>query len=254
MPASTCSIANLAFNTIMIYRILFLLAFVLAACGPSVDEYMTQAREKMGTQQYREAISLLDEVLRASPTRHEAINMRGAAYFSLGEHSKALEDFSKAVALDSSLYKYYYNRGNVLRALNDAGRAIEDYTRAIRLDATHYEVYLNRGLAYLAIRKPIEAMQDFNAAVALTTTPDANLLFYRGRTLLTAEDYPAAIADFSKSLALDSTRAEGWYFLALAHAGADGTPNEQICKMLETALNLGYTDANSALALYCDKK
>jgi len=74
-----------------------------------------------------------------------------------------LSDLTDAIRLNESAY-LYYNRGNVYVKRRDYAHAIDDYTRAIALDAHLGEAYYNRGLAYLASKEQEKGLNDLSKA------------------------------------------------------------------------------------------
>lgn len=77
--------------------------------------------------------------------------------------ASVLADLTAAIRLNESPY-LYYNRGNVYIERHDYAHAIEDYTRAIALDANLAEAYYNRGLARIAIKQQSEGIEDLSKA------------------------------------------------------------------------------------------
>ena len=65
---------------------------------------------------------------------------RGASYGSIGEHQKAIEDFTRAIELNSEnlpkqlMAQIYYMRGLSYKDSDDVQKATEDYQKAIELD------------------------------------------------------------------------------------------------------------------------
>ena len=77
--------------------------------------------------------------------------------------ARVLADLCQAICLDESAY-LYYNRGNVYAQRTDYAHAIEDYTKAIALDQHLAEAYYNRGLAHLALKHQQESVADLSKA------------------------------------------------------------------------------------------
>ncbi len=77
--------------------------------------------------------------------------------------ANVLSDLTEAIRYNESAY-LYYNRGNVYVQRNDYQHAIDDYTRAIALDAHLAEAYYNRGLARIANKQQAEGISDLSKA------------------------------------------------------------------------------------------
>ena len=96
------------------------------------------------------------------PNYAKAYNSRGTAYNFKGEHNRAIEDFSKVIALDpNDAYAAYTNRGLAYYRKGQHDRAIKDYNKAIALAPNFAHVYYNRGLAYREKGDIGRAISDF---------------------------------------------------------------------------------------------
>jgi tetratricopeptide (TPR) repeat protein len=71
------------------------------------------------------------------------------AYSQKGLPQQALDDYSRAIGLDSHSATSYANRCAVYIRPGDFARAIVDCSRAIKLDPDIIIGYINRGYAYL---------------------------------------------------------------------------------------------------------
>ncbi|NLG29169.1 MAG: tetratricopeptide repeat protein, partial [Chloroflexi bacterium] len=56
------------------------------------------------------------------------------AYFNVGDHQKAVEDYTRCIALGGKEVLVYNNRGNALTALGRMAEAERDYARAKELE------------------------------------------------------------------------------------------------------------------------
>lgn len=91
----------------------------------------------------------------------------GNLYGNRQEHWSAVENYTRAVALDPAYAQAFYSRGVLYwRELARPDRAIADLTRALELDPSRAEAYLNRGLAYKLRRQCDEAAADFRRYLA----------------------------------------------------------------------------------------
>ncbi|MBD0404889.1 tetratricopeptide repeat protein [Flammeovirga sp. EKP202] len=149
-------------------------------------------------------------------------------------------------------YKYFYNRGNVRRITRDPEGAINDYTQAIQLDSTIYDIYLNRAFVNVEVVGLSSALKDFKKAEVLSKGQDKRVFLHQARVLMLTERFEDAILNFDKAIALDDKYAEAYYYKALAISGTTGKADERVCKMLSMAEALGYAQATAALQEYCE--
>ncbi|MGD0280098.1 MAG: tetratricopeptide repeat protein, partial [Smithella sp.] len=92
-----------------------------------------------------------NEAIRLQPDYAKFYNIRGGAYYNLGQYQRAIEDFNEAIRLKPDYAYPYYNRGLVYaKDLGQYQRGIEDFNEAIRLKSDYLDAYFNRGAAYLS--------------------------------------------------------------------------------------------------------
>ena len=109
-------------------------------------------------------IKLYTATLTLNPKMVEDYMKRGNAYSYIGEHDKAIADYSEAIKLKPNYAKAYYNRGNVYRDKVDFDKAIADYTKAVELNPDYAEVYGARGEAWLHLKEWGKAKADLTFA------------------------------------------------------------------------------------------
>jgi tetratricopeptide (TPR) repeat protein len=90
----------------------------------------------------------------------------GNLYGDQEEHWAAVENYSRAAALDPTYAQAYYSRGVLYwREIGNYYRAIQDLTRALDLAPAWPEAYFNRGMAH-KLRNEVEpALADFQKYV-----------------------------------------------------------------------------------------
>ena len=128
---------------------------------------------------------------------------RGDTFFDLGKFEEAIQNYDKAIELDSNVNSiYYYNRGNAYFSLGKFENAIQDYNKAIDLNPNDDLSYNNRGNAYFSLGKFEDAIQDYNKAIDLNPN-DASYYNNRGTTFANLEKYEDAIQDYNKTIDLN---------------------------------------------------
>ena len=81
----------------------------------------------------------LDEAIRLEPRDPQGYNNRGTVHAEMGNHQKAIDDFSRALELDPGFASAHRNRGNAYLQMGDAVKAREDFHTAIELGPTEAE-------------------------------------------------------------------------------------------------------------------
>jgi tetratricopeptide (TPR) repeat protein len=92
---------------------------------------------------------------------------RAEGYRLSKEYDRALEDFNRAIKIDSGMAYPFLNRAEVWRLKGDYDQVIADATQAIRLDPALNASWTIRGMAYKEIGALNKAREDFNHALSI---------------------------------------------------------------------------------------
>jgi tetratricopeptide (TPR) repeat protein len=119
----------------------------------------------------------------------------------------ALEEYSKALALDPTHYWSHYQRGRCLLSLGKYAEAIEVLGTCVALRDNVPWAYTSRGLAYALQNDFVSARRDLDQALAIHPDHPAALLnrgvVYR---LMGSEQYDKAISDLNRLFQLPEKR------------------------------------------------
>jgi len=124
---------------------------------------------------------------------------RGIAKGKLGDYKGEIEDYDKAIELDSEDTSAYYNRGVAKGELGDYEGAIEDYDKAIELDDEYTKAYFSRGWAKGELGDYKGAIEDYDKAIELDDKY-TSAYYNRGWAKGELGDYEGAIEDYDKAI------------------------------------------------------
>ncbi|MBW5392529.1 tetratricopeptide repeat protein, partial [Brachyspira pilosicoli] len=107
---------------------------------------------------YNKIIEMTDNLLKGYDKNSEkyskyknnyfiAYNNRGIAKAKSGDNKVAIEDFDKAIQLNSNSAESYNNIGTAKNNLGLYEEAIKDFDKAIELDSNYLSAYNNRGIS-----------------------------------------------------------------------------------------------------------
>lgn len=231
----------------------------------------------MADNNYREAIEVLNVLLRHDAEDFDAYFLRGIAKYNmddlvgadsdfshavelnpvftgafyyraitrsrLGNYDDALADFRQAIELRPDLPDPYYSRG-VTRLLNQQFEAaIEDFNKYIRYEKRNVAAYINRGTSYLYLKDTLRALEDYNQAVR-TNREDPEPYNRRGVLYMEQERFQEAHDDFDKAIASDSNYVAGYFNRAIvrSYMSRPALSLEDLDRVVEldTASSLGY--------------
>jgi tetratricopeptide (TPR) repeat protein len=150
----------------------------------------------------------------ADQADEERRQMRAAAYFASGRtaydqenYKQAIDQFTKALQVDSKDPLIFYHRGLAYVAQDDFAEALADFTEALKLNPKNPMAHYHRGIAHRLLGQHDHAIEDYTRALKL----DPRLaLAYRNRSLAYAAkgDMERARADQERALRLDPTLAQ----------------------------------------------
>jgi tetratricopeptide (TPR) repeat protein len=136
--------------------------------------------------------------------------------FKQKDWSGAMASCSKAIELDpKSLDAYIYRAIIFETVMNDLDRAISDYDKAIALNSSSLELYRARGSAKFRSKDYEGAISDFNKVIELK--PDAQYYTFRGMIQLQKGDLDKAIADFNISIEKSPSGVNSHALKGVAH-------------------------------------
>ena len=99
-----------------------------------VEELKRQGNAAFASGSFKEAIVKFEEAIRADPNNHVLYSNRSAAYASLKDWSRALEDAEKTIQLQPDWSKGYGRKGAALLGLGNAEEALQAYQRGLELE------------------------------------------------------------------------------------------------------------------------
>eukprot|EP00878_Enallax_costatus_P029471 GHUV01031958.1.p1 GENE.GHUV01031958.1~~GHUV01031958.1.p1 ORF type:complete len:414 (+),score=144.70 GHUV01031958.1:3-1244(+) len=172
------------------------------------------AINQINSGQVEQAESLLDGILASTPTDLSALVARGTARALRRKLKEAVDDFSKAIAVEPRYPDTYKRRGQARSALGDHQGALDDLDKAAQL------------------------VKEFPGAEALQQGPgaEADCLAERGMLYQKLRDYRRAVRELSKATALEANNPQAWNYLGLCKVSMGDI--REGCKAYEKAIEL----------------
>lgn len=168
--------------------------------------YLTFARTKI----WKNSLTLWTNVIEQYPDRLPiAYNNRGNYYRENGDTQKAIEDYTKTIALEPTYYRAYGNRGNLYVDQKQYDLALADYTKVLQLKPNSAHAYANRGGIYVEQQQFDNALADFKQALKIDNK-HLNTYYKRGFLYLKQKNYQAALTDFDKYIQYNTRNAEAY--------------------------------------------
>ncbi|WP_165903829.1 J domain-containing protein [Hymenobacter gummosus] len=210
-----------------------------------------------GRREWSAAHSFFNETLDLRPRHLGALRRRGEIE-QLINHNYAAAQLDYAAALRgtrgrAARAQLLYRIGQCQVGQKQHRAALDHFSRALTLDSTLSSAWLARGEVRLFEQRLfLLAAADLSTGLRLraqTQSPSVKWLTYRGLAYFKAGDYPAALADYQQVLLL-RPRSGQVYFLLGRVAQQQGRRGEA-CELFRRGESLGYLPAEYARRRSC---
>ena len=181
-----------------------LLSAVFKEQTVDVAEEMGLGWRAFDAKEFADAADHFDQVLKAEPTRPDALYARGHSRRQLGQNDAALADYNRALSLQPELVSARQARAVLYFERGDLDGAIEDFTEVLRHDEHDAAVLKLRGIAHARRGDADAALADLKEVIRLTPT-DAEAHFERGKLLEARGEVKQALHDYTEAGRLDPT-------------------------------------------------
>jgi hypothetical protein len=168
-------------------ELIFFVLFVL--CG--INAYRTVRH----TAVWKDSIALWTQALRYSPASRDEYEARrpylrpsfldaytnlGTAYYTKDEKEKAVEQFTRSLALDLRNADSHYNLGNLMFEQGDMDLSLVCFQNAVACDSTYAKAFYNMGIVFTRRDSTDAAMRSFKTAARLGFPDAQRVLKERG--------------------------------------------------------------------------
>ncbi|MEO8174819.1 MAG: tetratricopeptide repeat protein [Sediminibacterium sp.] len=125
------------------------------------------------------------------------------------EYEKAIEDYSKVIAIDRDNALAFYDRGLTKNALSEYVSAIDDFDKALSIKKDYYQAYCERGLSHFSLGYYDKALEDYNKSLAIE---NGYYIAWYNRGLLAhiQGHYEDAIKDYDKVIDIEKNFAPAY--------------------------------------------
>jgi tetratricopeptide (TPR) repeat protein len=177
------------------------------------------------------------KTLEASPGSWKAHNNIGSLYLQKGNFRRAIEEFEKAITLNSDSAMIYNNLGIAYQYFGNKEKAISFFKKAIELKPSLVIAYNSLGVIYYELNGRENAILLFNKAIELDSRY-ANAYTNLGSVYYNIDEYEKAIELYKKAIEINPNLAIAHTNLALAFYFTK--QYELAIKHCDKALQLGY--------------
>lgn len=161
---------------------------------------------------YGEAIRALDNAVILNPGSFIAYKNRGKAYSAMQRLGDAADDFTKALAIDSTDTSVRCLRATVYACSSDYERAFKDYTSVLEMDRDNTAALDGIANCCIALGNQDQAIPFLNRLIELSPQPEH--YFNRGLSLAQLGRLSEASEDVSSGLLMDPANGNLWLLRA----------------------------------------
>ncbi len=158
---------------------------------------------------WKNSKSLCSDMIKKSPDNAFGYYGLATSKFDDMDYDGAIEEYNKAIKIDSAYVDAYYNRALAEKELEKFGASLADFNKTILLNPKKYVAYSDRGNVKLIIEDTAGALSDYNSALKLN--PEYSCAYYnRGNVKLNKIKYNEALADYTKAVELDKNYTDAY--------------------------------------------
>lgn len=185
-------------------------ATIIASSPAYLQAYVMRAQVLGKRGDHEAAVAELDRFVERAPTDARGYLHRAQLYEAQGDRERALANFRRAAQLDRTSTEAHLGVATALAAKGDARGAARAFAQAAEEVLGDADSYNMRGFMHFVSGQDELALADYEASLALSPNqPDT--LAWRGLCRLRLKRYDAAIADFTRLIAMQPADARGFW-------------------------------------------
>ena len=205
---------------------------------------LTEARDLEKAGNYDQAIAVLQEATQADPTKDLLWAYLGDAYAGGKKYPEAIDAFQKALAIKPDSVSYHNALANAYNKAGQADKSIAEYNQAAQMDpAGAATAYFNIGVVNYNATKPDDAVVAFDKTIQLDPTR-ADAYYYKGMALLNK----ATLGKDGKYSPVPGTVEAFEKYLELKPDGANAETAKQMLATLGSSVETSYGTKKAAPA------
>lgn len=168
----------------------------------------------LGDKRYKEAVDILQLVIKISPDIAEVHHNLGNAYYGIGQKLLSLSSYKKAIELNSNDYKSLYNLGVILDELDVKEEAIMAFSHTLDIKPDFYEASNNLAILLCSIERYDEAVDYYLKALQFNPS-NIELYFNLAITLEYQKKFDQAEELYHKIIKMSPKLSDAYYNIGL---------------------------------------
>ena len=166
-----------------------------------VEAYRMRGRAYASLGDHDKSIADLTKVSTFLPSDGSVLAERGFVYYDKKDLVHAMDDATDALKLNDKLARAYNLRATIERSVGETAKAIDDFSRAVAL-APNLDNYFQRAATYQMINDHRHALADFDEALNISPG-ESHTHFARAQSRAALGDYKGAQEDIAIGRKID---------------------------------------------------
>lgn len=171
--------------------------------------------------------------------------LRGSLKISLGNYNEALQDLNTFLQTDPSSKEMYFNKGYLNFFLEENKAAINNFDKAIEIDTNYSKAYAARGIVKAALGDMNGSREDHKKSIQLDPSKETEVSEMNGFYKYKFEDFEGSLTEFNKSINLEPNNPLSYYYRGLVQIELKKTT--EACTDFLQSNNLGFIPAKEAI-------
>jgi len=176
-----------------------LLCFANTASAQSAKKYFKTGEDFVEAENYKDAIDQFSKAIELESDYEDAYLERAKSKEKLGELENAAEDYKRLTAIEPKESEYYYNLGRLYFQVEKFEASIEPLSSAIELDKKYHAAFQYRSKAYIKLDSFKLAVKDCNMAIDLEKKDPTNY-YTRAAAYDSLKNYAKAEQDLLQAI------------------------------------------------------
>ncbi|MBW4683447.1 MAG: tetratricopeptide repeat protein [Microcoleus vaginatus WJT46-NPBG5] len=199
IPAST-SVAEIAQQKLPAYRSNYEIISKRFATAQQAADFNNRGVETLEKADYRRALEYFTQAVSLNSSIAESYFGRGIAYSALGNNQKAVQEYNQVIKLNANYTEAYFNRALAQYVLGNKQQTVADLSETLRIDPNHARAYLERGSLRYELGIQEKGIEDLEKASELFSQQGDTKNLQQAEKLITqwqdtAEPAAVAVSD-----------------------------------------------------------
>lgn len=164
---------------------------------------------------YEQAVENFTKAIELNSNFASAYSNRCLVYLQWGKYEEAIADCTEAIRINPENIEANLNLGLAYDKIGNYQQAIAEYTQVLNHNHNDFRALYNRGLANFELNNYQEAITDYSLILATiyqnANFNQADIYNERGLTYLMTKHMYKAMVDFSYAIHIDSGNARAYY-------------------------------------------